>query len=138
MAKPRTLADLVSAGGALTTPSIVAVPGTSSGGGSVRLAEDTDNGTHYVGLRAPDAVGASLEFKLPSADGTAGQAIVTDGAGNLSFASVITPVSQAKQVIDSPVSIPSGYNAMSMDAVRIAIGGSITIPGGSKYAIKAF
>lgn len=41
-----------------------------------------------VALDAPATTsgGANIEFKLPVADGTSGQAIVTDASGNLSFA----------------------------------------------------
>ena len=41
-----------------------------------------------VALDAPASTtgGANLEFKLPVADGTSGQALVTDSSGNLSFA----------------------------------------------------
>ncbi len=41
-----------------------------------------------VALDAPASTtsGANIEFKLPVADGTSGQAIVTDASGNLSFA----------------------------------------------------
>ena len=48
-----------------------------SGGNSVSLAVPTSN---------PSA--SEVEFKLPQADGSSGQALVTDASGNLSFASV--------------------------------------------------
>jgi hypothetical protein len=54
----------------------------------------TGGGTEYVGLVAPAVVNTpSVTYKLPQNDGTSGQAIVTDGAANLSFASVaaVTP-----------------------------------------------
>ncbi len=63
----------------------VTVAGTSAAGGGVVLAEDTDNGTNTVTLRAPASIASNFELRLPTADGTSGQAIVTDGAGNLSF-----------------------------------------------------
>lgn len=42
----------------------------------------------YVALTAPNSMATSLTFVLPNADGTAGQAIVTDGSKNLSFTSI--------------------------------------------------
>lgn len=63
----------------------VTVAGTSSSGAAVVLAEDTDNGTNTVTLSAASNITTSFELKLPNADGTTGQAIVTDGSGNLSF-----------------------------------------------------
>lgn len=64
---------------------IVSIEGTSSSQGQVRLYEDTDNGTNYVQLQAPASVASNLTLTLPSADGSSGQALVTDGSGNLSF-----------------------------------------------------
>ena len=63
----------------------VEIKGNSSQAGTLRIFEDSDNGTNYVALQAPASVAANVTFKLPSADGTTGQAIITDGSGNLSF-----------------------------------------------------
>ena len=46
--------------------------------------QDTTGG-EYVALRAPGTVSASYTLSLPSADGTNGQAIITNGSGTLSF-----------------------------------------------------
>jgi len=53
---------------------------------ALRFNELTANGSNYIGLKAPASLSADLTFTLPSVDGTAGQFIKTDGAGNLSFA----------------------------------------------------
>jgi len=53
---------------------------------ALRFNELTVNGSNYIGLKAPASLSADLTFTLPSVDGTAGQFIKTDGAGNLSFA----------------------------------------------------
>ena len=45
-----------------------------------------------VSLTVPSTIPANVSFILPSADGTTGQMLITDGAGGLSFT---TPVSQA-------------------------------------------
>ena len=50
----------------------------------LRLA-DTDS-THYVGFKSPGTVTSNKVWVLPAADGTAGQALSTDGSGNLSWA----------------------------------------------------
>ena len=62
------------------------VTGTASSGASITLREDTDNGTNGVSLQAPSALGGNLSLILPSADGSDGHFLKTDGAGNLSFA----------------------------------------------------
>ena len=46
--------------------------------------QDTTGG-QYIGLRAAGTVASAFTLTLPSADGTSGQAILTDGAGTLSF-----------------------------------------------------
>ena len=50
----------------------------------IRLG-DSDS-SNYVGFKSPTTVGSNLIFTLPSSDGSSGQALVTDAAGNLSFA----------------------------------------------------
>jgi len=53
-------------------------------GNSLRMA-DSDS-SNYVALEAPGTVSSNLTLTLPSADGSANQALITDGNGNLSFA----------------------------------------------------
>ena len=52
--------------------------------GDLRLQDTT--GGEYVALQAPGTVSASYTLTLPAADGTSGQALVTNGSGTLSFA----------------------------------------------------
>lgn len=66
----------------------VNVLGTASAQAELRLFEDTDNGTNYIGLKPPASVSTSLSLVLPSADGSNGDALVTDGSGNLSFSTI--------------------------------------------------
>lgn len=51
--------------------------------------EDASGG-QYVGLRAAATVGSSFTLNLPTADGSSGNGLKTDGAGNLSFGDVAT------------------------------------------------
>ena len=68
----------------ISTP--LAVTGNATAGAEIRLPEDTDNGSNYVALKAPDTLASNLTFTLPSAHGTAGQTLITDGSGGvLSF-----------------------------------------------------
>jgi hypothetical protein len=53
--------------------------------GTIRFTEDTDDGSNYLDLKA-GAMSSNLAFTLPTADGTSGQAITTNGSGALSFA----------------------------------------------------
>ena len=54
----------------------------------IRFREATANGTNYVSLSAPASLSADVTFTLPSADGTVGQVLTTNGSGVLSFATV--------------------------------------------------
>lgn len=45
--------------------------------------------TNFVALKAAAVVAADLTLVLPTADGTENQAMVTDGAGNMSFMDVV-------------------------------------------------
>ena len=54
--------------------------------GDLRFA-DADS-SNYVAFQAPTTIAANLTWTLPAADGTSTQAIVTDGSGTLSFATV--------------------------------------------------
>ena len=55
-------------------------------GGTIKLNEGTNNGAHFVALKAPNSVADSITFTLPSTDGSSGHLLTTDGSGNLSFA----------------------------------------------------
>ena len=48
----------------------------------------THSNGNKVKLTTPDTLAANKTFKLPGADGTSGQAMVTDGNGAFSFASI--------------------------------------------------
>ena len=66
----------------------LAVIGNATSGSEIRLPEDTDNGSNYVAIKAPDTIASNLTLTLPSADGTSGQVLQTNGSGVLSFSSV--------------------------------------------------
>ena len=48
----------------------------------------THSNGNKVKLTTPDTLSANKTFKLPGADGSSGQALVTNGSGALSFSSV--------------------------------------------------
>ena len=60
--------------------------------GEVKLF-DSDN-SNYIGLKAPGTVSSDQTFILPDADGSANNALKTDGSGNLGFVDVTTLVTQ--------------------------------------------
>jgi len=66
----------------------VIIGNSATVGGTVKLNEGTNNGSNFIGLKAPNAVTTTTTFTLPDGDGTAGQFLKTDGSGNLDFATV--------------------------------------------------
>lgn len=52
---------------------------------TLRLSEDPDNGTNYVQLQSPATLASNYTLTLPNAQGLAGQTIINDGAGALSW-----------------------------------------------------
>ena len=59
-------------------------------GGGIKFNEGTNNGTSFVGIKAPNSVAASYTLTLPTATGTAGQFLKVDGSGNLAFETVFS------------------------------------------------
>lgn len=96
----------------LATP--LAVTGNSTSGAEIRLPEDTDNGSNYVALKAADSIATNLTLTLPAADGTSGQALVTNGSGTLSFGTAGAPGVDVQTFTSSGTwTKPSSYAATS-------------------------
>ena len=81
--------------GSTPTPANLIVGNGATAGAEIQLREDSDNGTNYVALKSPNAVGSNVTFTLPGADGSANQVIETDGSGNLSFRTVTSTIDGA-------------------------------------------
>jgi len=58
---------------------------SSADSGSIRLYEDTDNGTNYVAIAASATLASNYTLRLPDSAGSAGQVLKTDGSGNLAW-----------------------------------------------------
>lgn len=69
----------------LTTLATAFTSASASGGASLALAEDTDNGTNKVTIQAPATLAGDYTLTLPVDDGTADQLLKTDGSGVLSW-----------------------------------------------------
>lgn len=109
------------------------VTGSASAGGGIRLAEDTDNGTNYIELQAPASIASNFTLKLPSADGSTGQALTTDGSGNLSFSTNNLPNNYITGMImsndtdtDHDIQIGTGDCKDSTNATDISLTSVIT------------
>jgi len=92
-------------------------PGAGSATGEIRLRErKNQTGDNYVGIKAPQSVSTDLSWTLPATDGTLGQALVTDGAGVLSWSSVSAtsfPVCNSTTGNDTYTCTVSGFTAYS-------------------------
>ena len=58
---------------------------SSADSGSIRLYEDTDNGTNYVAIAASTLIASNFTLRLPNSAGTDGYVLKTDGTGNLDW-----------------------------------------------------
>ena len=58
------------------------VGNSATTGGTLKLNEGTNNGTSFIGLKAPNSVSSTTTFTLPDGDGSAGHFLKTDGAGS--------------------------------------------------------
>ena len=103
----RTLLDINDGG-------FIGIANGATGAGAIRIFEDTDNGSNYVGLTA-GSIGTSLTFTLPTADGSSGQFLKTDGAGALSFDTVSSAADDIS-VGDAAVTISTSSGNITIDA----------------------
>ena len=71
---------------------------TNATAAELRLYEDTDDGSNYVGLKA-GTLGSNLTLTLPVSDGSNGDMLVTNGSGVLSFLTPTVPTTRVAYII---------------------------------------
>ena len=81
--------------GSTPTPADFKVGNGNSSGASIKLYEDSDNGTNFTAIKAANSISSDVTYTLPSADGSNGQFLKTDGSGQLSFGTVTSSLSLA-------------------------------------------
>ena len=103
--------------------------------GDLRLQDAS--GGEYVALEAPATISSSYTLELPAADGSNGQALLTNGSGVLSFgsASGTTPVSGFFEITtsDSTAYSKSGLSFQPSLIVFRAVGGATVGVGEYPY-----
>lgn len=72
-------------GNSISFDTPLAVVASASSAAEIRLPEDTDNGSNYIGIKSPPAITTTTTFILPDGDGTSGQVQKTDGSATLSW-----------------------------------------------------
>ena len=103
----RTLLDINDGG-------FIGIANGATGPGTIRIFEDTDNGSTYVGLAA-GSIGTSLTFTLPTADGSSGQFLKTDGSGALSF-DTVSSAADDLTTGDAAVTLATSAGNITIDA----------------------
>ena len=124
--------------GTTATPANFKVGNGSTAGASLSLMEDSDNGSNFVALKAPDSVGSNLTLTLPSSDGSNGQVLGTNGSGTLSFVSTTSSIAGAS---DTDISSASGGHILVHDGSdsfdNVAVSGDATLAANGALTISA-
>lgn len=79
--------------------------------GQIRFGELRTNGAEYASLSATSSMASTVNWTLPATDGTLGQVLTTNGAGNLYFSSAgsgtVTAVTGTWPIISSGGTTPN-------------------------------
>jgi hypothetical protein len=110
------------------------------GGATPLRFADTDS-SNYVSFQAPGTVASNVTWTLPSADGSGGQFLSTNGSGTLSWASAsggsAGPILESYITISQNYTISTGSNGFSVGPVSVATGFAVTVPTGQVWLIAA-
>jgi hypothetical protein len=107
--------------------------------GDLRFA-DSDS-SNWVALQAPTTVASNVTFTLPSADGSSGQVLQTNGSGALSFSTVSSPAKASGALIVNTTTVsenytvPTGSNAFSVGPITVSSGYAITVSSGQRWLV---
>ena len=86
----------------------------------VRLSETDANGSHYLGIKAPDSVTADKTFTLPDGHGSSGQVLsCSDGSGTLGWT---TPT--VYQAADADLTAIAGLTSAADKGIQFTGSGS--------------
>ncbi len=119
--KAASTAFVVAGFAPLTTPTFtgdVTINAVGAAPGDLRF-NDNDN-SNYVGFQAPATVGSNVLWTLPSADGSSGQFLKTNGSGTFSFGSVDLSAY-------APLASP-GFSG-TMTGANLTLSGDLTVNG---------
>ena len=122
--------------GGAPTPANFVVGNGATAGAEIQLREDSDNGSNYVALKAADTIGSNLTLTLPSADGSNGQVLGTNGSGTLSFVSTTSSIAGAS---DTDISSPASGHILVHDGSdsfdNVAVSGDVTLASSGAMTI---
>ena len=109
----------------------------------LQFKESAPQGNNYVALRAPSQVASNVVWELPFEDGLAGQALVTNGSGFLSWAAAGGASGAGTNLwalehdntISGSYTIGAGKNVVSAGPLTVNSGVTVTVPAGSNWVI---
>ena len=81
--------------GSTPTPANLIVGNSATAGASLQLREDSDNGTNFVAIKAPDTLSADVTWTLPTTDGSNQQVLETNGSGQWGWRTVTSTIDGA-------------------------------------------
>lgn len=123
----------------LATP--VAVVGNATAGAEIRLPEDTDNGSNYVAIKAPDSIASNATLTAPAVTdtiATIGTAQTFTAAQTFRAASAIRSEAASTQdamVIAGRAGGTSSY-ALTLTPETLSASRTVTFPdGGGNYTV---
>jgi hypothetical protein len=116
----------------------LAIVGDATAGSEIRLPEDTDNGSNYVALKAPNTLASNLTLTLPSADGTANQLLKTDGSGNLSFTTPSAGFSGATTTSSAVDITLTNLSTQTHNVTMTAADKAVILPDATTMTTKGF
>jgi len=133
-ATPNIHYDIGNVGIGTATPgSKLSIVGDISLAGGIKFKPNT----YTVELKTSDATSSDLQFILPPDKGSSGEVIVTDGNGNLSWASPAASKQDAFTV-SSPLAYDSGTDILSIGLMPTSLGGTgLNNPGLSGNLLKS-
>lgn len=89
-------------------------------------------GGNYVGFAPPDVIDANQLWKLPNADGTVNQVLVTDGDGNLGWATVLTDSLAENNVnVGNASDVSAAVDTSAVGDILASSTGGFTIKAGT-------
>jgi hypothetical protein len=100
----------------------------------LRLAEAIANGTNVTGFKAPASLAADVVYTMPATDGTANQALVTNGSKVLSWANLDSASAKMALVKTTNGDIPANTSIDITDSVNFTIINPDSIDMGSVAA----
>ncbi len=110
------------------TAGVGIIAGGSSTSGAVKLYEASTNGTHSIAVKSPASLAADVTLTLPSDDGTANQALMTDGSGNLTWGGTLAAgaVSGTTGTFSGAVSGTTGTFSSTVTGVAGTFSGAVS------------